>query len=129
MNKENVACIIVVILIISSTTIVVFQSIDANRENYYDLNVSTENKVLFKMGSINAWGNMVWESDWRELPLDRSCFKPTDYGIKFKEYVYTGGIYEIVYSDGFYFNYNSLADNDNVAHIVLENATITIVIV
>jgi hypothetical protein len=81
------------------------------------------------MGIIGAWGKMIWQSSWQELPYNKNCFKPTDYGIKFKEYVYTGGIYEIVYSDGFYFNYNSLADNDNVAHIVLENATITIAIV
>lgn len=129
MNKEDVACIIVSILIVSGFIGVVYYSYAAAEENSYEVNILTENEVLFKMGSLNTWGNMVWQSNWWDLSYDKNCHKATDYGIKFKEYVYTGGIYEIIYSDSFYFNYESLLDNDGVAYIILENATITIAIV
>ena len=129
MNKGDVACIIVAILLIGISMTIVHCSFVAQEENSYEINISTDNVVLFKTGSINLWGKMVWQSSWWELPYGKNCYKNIDYGIKFKEYVYIGGIYEIVYSDDFYFNYNSLVDNDNVAYIVLENTTITIAIV
>lgn len=129
MNKQDVACLITGILIISGFTVMIFYFGSIENENFYDLNISTENEVLFKVGSINGWGNMVWQSNWWDLPYDMSRYKTADYGVKFKEYVYTDGFYKIVYSDSFYFSYESLLDNDGVAYIVLENATITIAIV
>jgi len=129
MNKEDVACILTAMLVMSVLTMIVFDSFANYEENHYEINVSTENKVLFKIGSIGTLGNMVWQGNWWELSHNQSCFKPTDYGIKFKEYVYADGIYEIVYSDSFFFNHASLLDNNGIAYIVLENATITIAIV
>lgn len=129
MNKEDVACISLIALIAIGATTVIFYIGLAEKENYYDLNISTENKVFLKAGSINTWGNMVWDSNWSEIPYNRRYRKTTELGVKFKEYVYADGFYEIVYSDSFYFTYESLLDNDGVAYIVLENATITIAIV
>lgn len=129
MNRDDVGYIIAAILCISVLTTTMHFSFVAQEENSYKANILTDNKVFFQTGSRNFGGNIAWQGVWWDLPHNQSCCKDTDYGIKFKEYVYANGTYEIVYSDNFYFNYESLLANDGIACIILENATITISII
>lgn len=129
MNKDDVGCIVFVLLLIGGMVIAISYFGEIDKENYYKVNISTDNKVFFQTGNRNFGGGIAWQGVWWDLPYNQSYHKTTDYGIKFKEYVYTNGTYEIVYSNNYWFNYESLLANDGIACIILENATITISII